>query len=194
MIKLSNLVFGAVACFFLVLFIAGTNAFGVASSYNENTSPFMVYPGMESSVELRLQNMIGNEDVKVSATLTDGAGIASMQTEEYDLPFGVKGVPVIVSILIPEGVSPGTSYSVTVHFESVADGETGGVGLGIGTDYRFKVIVAEEPQEQPAVDETTTSGSFAIWWIIGAIVVILVIWWIIKSSKKTPKATSKKRR
>lgn len=184
----------ALACFFLLAFAVQVNAFGVAGSVNENTSPYIGYPGTEATIELRLQNVIGEEDVTVSAVMLDGAGVAFMQPNTYPVPYGEKNVVVPVTISIPEDVPVGEERTVIIHFETVADGETGGVGLGLGTNYRFKVIVAEEPQAQPPVEETPTRDYTVVLWIVGIIVLLIIIWLIMRSMKGTGNSGSSQKK
>lgn len=174
---------------FLVVFLAGfVEAFGVAGSYSLNT-PYGTYPGEETTVYLTLQNMMSDEDLIVMASLGEGAGIATIESKQYDVPAGTENVKVPVTIKIPESAPLDTEYIVVVNFETVASGDAGGVSFNTGISFAFKVVLAEpapasEPEEKP----------FNVVWVVVILVVIaLIVWWWIRSRKKTALVKRKKK-
>ena len=52
------------------------SAFGITSFYWEPDRSLSLLPGETRNVELQLQNMVGSEDITVSAEVTEGKEIA----------------------------------------------------------------------------------------------------------------------
>lgn len=167
--------------FVLVFASSFGNAFGVSSSYWRG-NPVSVYPGEERVVDLVLQNMVGDEDIRVRAALVGGSEIASTETREYFVPAGTKDTAVPVTIRIPREVELGTTYVVTVSFETVTSGVGGGVAMGTGVDTSFDVVVvAEPPQNSPF------SENYGLWIILAIVVIVLIaaVWIHLKRKKSS---------
>jgi hypothetical protein len=170
----------------LAVFLVGAvSAFGVAYSYSQE-NPYPIVAGESGEVELRLQNMVGGEGAIVKASLKNGAGIAQMTDKEYNVPFGVKNVPVIVSLNIPAGTPDGTEYLVVANFQTVTSGESGVVSFGTGMDVQLPVKVIAKPTEVVLAPPEAEKGTHLAAWllIIGVIILLIIIWWLASRKKK----------
>lgn len=173
----------------LAVFLVSTAAaFGVASSYSQET-PYQIAAGENGEAVFRLQNMMGGEDVTVRAHLKDGAGIAQMEDKEYALPFGAKGLEVPVKISVAEGTPVGTKYVVVANFQTVTPGEAGVVSFGTGMDVQLPVKVIAKPVAPvvPAEEEEKGVSFGVILLIIGVIVLLIIIWWLASRKKGSKK-------
>ena len=81
----------AVSLFVLAFLAAGVLAMGVSSPYWDQ-NPLNLYPGQTENVQLNLQNMVGSDDVTISASITKGSEIASITDAStvYSVPAGTK--------------------------------------------------------------------------------------------------------
>ena len=174
----------------LILNIGFVQAVGVGSSYWKG-SPLRIAAGETKTVNLYLQNMVGDQDITVSAELTGGSEIASTPTREYLVPAKVSDVEVSIEISIPEDFAAGGEYQVTVSFVTRTPGATGAVTLGTGIDTPFDVLVAAEPTLAP---EVGISAGLLIGIIVGVIVIILalVVWLIFRARKKRQEVAMQK--
>ncbi|HLD00456.1 MAG TPA: hypothetical protein VJC39_01805 [Candidatus Nanoarchaeia archaeon] len=112
-------------------------SFGVTTPYWD-TKPLSLHPGESQEVQLLLQNMVGEGDITLLASITEGGNIAQLldQNLNYLIPFGTKDVPVSLRITIPEDASTDGDVKVIVSFKQLvssnAEGEmlqmAGGVG------------------------------------------------------------------
>lgn len=99
----------------IVVFSLFVNAFGVSSSYWKD-NPLIMHAGQTEDVKLLLQNMVGEKDMKVKISIVDGKSIAKLldKNDIYNIPFGVKDVPINIRISIPENANLGENLNVGV--------------------------------------------------------------------------------
>ena len=173
----------------LTLLLSGlVSAFGVSSDYWKG-NPLKISPGETKTISLRLQNMVGSEDINVRAVLIKGSEIASIDERDYLVRYGTKDTEVLITVKIPSDVQVDTNYEVTISFKTLAPGEEGVVSIGTGVDTTFDVLVvpvapvvtAEEPQLAPSL------RSNLAWYVIGAIVLLIIIVIIVMLKKKKEK-------
>ena len=166
---------------FLILLVSFVSSVGVASPVWQG-NPLRISPGETRTVNLELQNMVGDEDVTIRAALKRGFEIASTKEKDYFVKAGTKDtlVPVIVSI--PEDIQVDTTYQVTVSFLTVTPGSSGGVALGTGIDTTFDVLVVELPVAlAPEKPKLEIFSIIAVVIILTAI--ILIVWFFLRRKK-----------
>ena len=89
-----------------VFLIGFVSAFGVSSDYWVG-NPLKISPGETKTISLRLQNIIGAEDIKVKAILKDGQGIATTESKDYLVKAGTKDTEVPITVSIPSNIPLG---------------------------------------------------------------------------------------
>lgn len=126
MSKITRLSIGSLLA--LLLLTPLVAAFGVTAPYWKD-NPLNMYPGQTQTVTLRLQNMVGNEDIALKGEVTDGEEIASLVDTDrtYLVAFGQKNVEVPVEISIPENTPLGGLQEVEVTLTQVPIGEEEGI-------------------------------------------------------------------
>lgn len=158
--------------FVLLIFAQLATAIGVTSPYYD-TKPLGLHPGESVEVQLLLQNMVGGEDVALSASITEGAEIATIVDKKttYLIPFGTKDVPVLVQISLPEDAQIGETRAVKVSFKQEvkqnANGEMLQIAQGVGA-----IIPIQITPWIGSVEES--SGSSALGWVAGGAGLLLV--------------------
>ena len=171
-----------------VFLIGFVSAFGVSSDYWVG-NPLKISPGETKTISLRLQNIIGAEDIKVKAILKDGQGIATTESKDYLVKAGTNDTEVPITVSIPSNIPLGNAYQITLSFDTVTSSDEGAIFLGTGMDTTFDVLVApaapEEVKLAPA--EETKSISTALSWTIGLIILLVLIFVIIKIFRKKKK-------
>lgn len=148
------------------------SAFGVSAPY-WNGNPLTMVRGDTITVNLNLQNMVGDEDVSVKAELISGSDITSLKQNTFTVKAGTSNTLVPLEITIPKDSEPGQIRSVQVEFKTVSNNENG-ISMGTGMTVFFDVVASEE----------TTSNSAMITTIIIALIVLLVILWLVMKKKK----------
>lgn len=161
---------------FLILFLtAFASAWGVSSSYwdkgaNE-PSPLAIYSGETKTVDLNIQNMVGNEDIVVKAEIKKGLEIASLEKDTYSVKLGTSETAPL-KITAPSAIG---TYKVEVEFKTITSGGTGGVAMGTGYTVSFDVVVSEKPEEKPKAAGTLIEVILAVVIIAIAVVTYLII-------------------
>lgn len=180
----------------VILMTSFALAFGVSSPYwKENPVP--VYPGEEKTIYLGYQNMGDSvEDLNVRAEISKGGEIASLSVLDYFVAANTRDTQVAVIVFVPESAVIGTRYEVTVTSRTVTPGTEGGVGLGIGMDTTFDVLVVEKPvekQENVPIElaEKNSSTILVAIFVLIAVIVIAIILLVLINSKKKKSKTSK---
>lgn len=170
--KIDALIYGIIL-FLILLLSSFVGAFGVASPVWRG-NPLIISPGDTKTVTLTLQNMVGNDDVRLRATITNGADIASTEEEDYLVKAQTADTRVPIKVSVPADYAVG-NYSITVSFVTVTPSEEGAVFLGTGIDTTFDVSIrerapaSEEPQLAPPVKSNMR------WYVIGAIILLIII-------------------
>ena len=93
----------------VIMFAFPASAFGASTPYwDEN--PLRLAPGESTIIELTLQNMMGTEDISLSAEITsDGEGIATLVNPDmiYSVPLGTENIKVPIEVTVPTDVNQG---------------------------------------------------------------------------------------
>lgn len=161
------------ASFFAILVLTTlVSAWGVSSPYwsrgAREPSPLKTTVGETEIVDLNIQNMVGNEDITVKATILEGSEIATLEQDTYTLKAGTETIAPL-KIRAPETIG---TYKVKAEFKTVTPGAGGGIVMGTGMTISFDVIVSEKI-EKPGM-KISTGLIVAIILIIVIIVVILI--------------------
>jgi len=152
--------------FLIVILISLVNAFGVSSPYWEG-NPLTMAAGETKTVNLNLQNMVGEEDVNVKVEIKEGLEIASLKEDIYTVKSKTSDTFVPLKIKIPREAE-NTSYKLVAEVRTVTPGGEGGaVMLGTGMTVAFDVLVSGKVE----------SNKFII--IIGACIILAIIIFII---------------
>lgn len=152
MVKTYKILFSTIL---FILLSYSVFAFGVSSPYwDEN--PLYLMPGETKEVTMVLQNMVGEDNIKMTGELNSGSEIAVLINPGiiYDVPLGSSNVLVNLRITVPEDAKPGKEWQVGVLFKTIAD-NTGGVGISGGISKGFKVIVKEEQEVSSEASKET---------------------------------------
>jgi len=159
---------------FIVLLISLTSAFGVSSPYWEE-NPLVVERGGTETVNINIQNMVGDKDIKVKAELLSGSEITSLEEDTFLVQAGTSDTLVPLIVKMPKDAVPGENNSIKVEFKTIQE-DAKGISMGTGMTVAFNVIAGE------AVAETSSKTITVV--IIAAIVLIIIIWVILKNRKK----------
>ena len=170
-----------IACF------TNASAFGVTAAYWEER-PLELSPGETIETGLGLQNMVGGEDIAITAEITSGSEIAEITSgSEYLIPFGSQNaVGITIKITIPETAQIGEEYTVGVTLTTITPGEQGAVAIGSSIEKNFPVIIKAATTETTEEKVTLPVWSIVLIMIAG-IVVILVIILLLKKKKRKKK-------
>lgn len=148
--KITNLIINAII---LISIIPLASAFGVTSPYWED-HVLSMKPGETKEIALILQNMVGGEDIKLKAKIADGTDIASLvDSDIYKINFGEENVEVKVKITIPEDVSFGKKYEVSVLFSQIGEEEGGMVEFTTAVGTRIPIIINKVGETAPVTAE-----------------------------------------
>ena len=170
----------------LIVLPYSVSAFGVTSPYwDEN--PLSMSLGQTKNVDLILQNMVGDEDMLLEATLESGSEIASLTDENlrYEVPFGRKDILVGIVLVVPEDASIGDEYSVAVKFRQIALDDGGMVRITGAVTKTFPVHidpvapVAPEPELAPTTEEGSALA-LTMWIIIAVLIAVSIAVFVIR--------------
>lgn len=167
------------------------------------TSPFFgdyieMYKGERMISTFILQNMVGDEDITVKVTVTEGNNIARIadKKEMYRVPFGRKDIPVNIEITIPENAE--AEYPVKFIINQIAD-EGKGLSLALALEKRFTVRVLDgvrqetnpiqtEPVAQPVVEAPARQYlNDQNVRVIGTLLIVIIIYFMYRLVKKHKK-------
>ncbi len=155
----------------ILILVSLVTAFGISSPYKQDR-PLEMMKGQTETVNINLQNMVGNEDITVRAEVVEGTGIASLTRTTYTVKAKTHDTFVPLKITVPKDAS-GTK-TVKAEFKTVEEGEEGMVTLGTGYAVTFDVIISEK--EIP----TTSTGLIVL---IIIIVLIILAYLVLKKRK-----------
>ncbi len=164
----------------LFILVPSTAAFGVTTLY-WNDKPLFMHPGQSKEIYVELQNMVGGEDLRLKAEITEGSEIADLinPNKEYLVPFGRKDIKVNIRITVPENAALEDRYIVKLSFKQAAKEEgkmvqmSSSVGTAIPVVIKSAKEIPKEPmQEMPAAEERT---SFTTILIVSLILLAIII-------------------
>ncbi len=163
--------------FVLILMLTSiVSAFGVASPYWSG-NPLILGRGETQIVDLNLQNMVGEEDVKVKAELVAGSEITFLPKEIYKVKAGTHDTMVSLKIKIPKEAEVGDVKTISIDFKTISE-DIEGVSLGTGMVTSFDVIVSGEAVK-------SSSEAVVGLLILAIIILVIVIWFVLKRKKNS---------
>jgi len=172
--------FGILSILVAAVVASQVYAFGVSG---EN-GPFTIYPGETKTLSVRLQNMVGGEDLNVRANLTQSAGIATLDKTDYFLKLGTYDNEVNITIHVPDDVPVNTEYHLNIDFVTVIPGSTSGVSFAQGIDKGLTVLVVSKTPEKPQPQAGGIQATTIILIIAAIIIVIIVVLLILRKRRK----------
>ncbi len=163
-------------------------AFGVSSPYWKG-NPLSIYPGETKTVKLSYQNMGEDaEDLNVKAEITKGSEIASLTRQDYSVATNTKDTTVEIVVSVPASAGIGTTYEVTLTSKTITPGTEGGVGLGVGMDTTFDVLVVQQPPvstpQETLAEESSATTWIAIFVLLAVIIISTVLLVLTKKKKR----------
>src|SRR3989344_3562730 len=104
----------------LAMISFNVNAAGVSSPYWDD-NPLYVYSGQVVEFQYTLQNIVGDQNLKMQATVEGDSSIISLIDSNtiYDVPFGRSDIPVNVKITVPSNAQMGQEWQVGLRFDTV---------------------------------------------------------------------------
>lgn len=157
-----------------VMLISLVSAFGVSSPYWDG-NPLVMDRGETKTINLNLQNMVGEGDVKVKAVLVEGSDIITLSKEVYVVEKGTSDTMIPLKISIPKDAVPGETKSIKIEFQTIQD-DSGGISMGTGMSVAFDIIATEE------IKDADTATVLAL--IIATIILAIILWVLLKKKKK----------
>ena len=167
------------------LLVSLVSAFGVSSPY-WGDRPLQMYAGQVVVVPVNLQNMVGNEDFEVSATVTSGKDIASVMKDNYLVRSQTHEVNANVKIVMPSNAKIGDTRKVVIEFKTSPPGESGSISMGTAAIIGFDVITVEKPVEPSNIDANTV-----LLLSLAVVLLILVIFFLIRKNKSNKAVLTK---
>ena len=155
---------------------------GVVTPYwDEN--PLKLSPGESTTVQLSLQNMVGNENLAFEAKISGGNEIATLvdSSNLYLVDFGNRDVPVKVMISVPKNAVVGNKYDVPVSFHEVSSGEGGMLRLATAFTTKIPVLVVGE-QESVLYGQTPKKNNTT--WIILGLIILVAVLFIVRGKRR----------
>ncbi len=140
----------------LVATIPLASAFGVTTHY-WNDKPLIMHPGQTMDIDVELQNMVGDEDIRLQAEITEGSEIATLIDPDsvYAVPLGRKDIKVNIRVAVPENVALEDSYTIQVSFKQVAEEEGKMVQMTASVGATIPVVIKSIEEVPPVVSTPT---------------------------------------
>jgi len=164
------------------------SAFGVSSPYwgGNNPNPLNLARGESVTIDLNLQNMVGDEDVEIVGILKEGSEIATLKGDIFLIKAKTSDTMVPLKISIPRNMPAGTTKKIMVEFKTINSDEEGMVSMGTGMGVSFDVIVTEEI--------ASYNLRMVIGLILGIIILAGIIWWALNGKKPSKRSRKKKKK
>lgn len=149
-----------------LILISFISAFAV-SSRDFESSPLELFPGETQVVTISLQNMVGNENVTVEGSVTQGAEIAKLVGDSniYLVPLGQRTF-INISFSVPEEATIAQIHTVLISFRVLPTGDSKGLGIGSSVEKEIPVLIVSVPKKE--VELTY------VYFIIGLILIVLI--------------------
>jgi len=159
----------------ILVLISFVNAIGMSGDYHSG-NPLKVGPG--ESIEAafgRFQNP-DNISITLKIEISEGGDIATLigdNLNSFVIPAGNLNTPLNVKVSIPEGVSEGTNYTVTIKYTDITDkGGSGMITMAEAKTSSIPILVEKTPIEPPVTPEKPL-GSIA--WVVIVLVLAVII-------------------
>jgi len=158
-----------------LLMISLVSAAGVSSPYWKN-NPLVMAKGETKTINLNLQNMVGNNDIVFNAELVKGSDITSLSKTSYAVQAGTSDTYLPLKVTLPKDIKDGETKTIRVEFTTSSDKETGGVGLTTGFVVEFNVIAEGNA-------ESNVNWILIILTLLALAVLIIILWMIFRKRK-----------
>jgi hypothetical protein len=172
----------------LILNSMFVSAFGVTLPYNpvNGYGEIGLYPGQETEIVFMLQNMVGDNALRIETFIKEGKEIASIKGEnEILIPTKTKDVKVPVKINVPRKALSTDKFLVSVYFKEIPNDKGGSTFLTTGSEQRFYITITTPPS---LLERINAKLPFKIQDTAALLVILLVIliWWFFnkRRSKK----------
>ena len=179
----------AVMFVFAIIFTHSTQAFGVSSPY-WNDNPLILAPGEEANVALNLQNMVGDKDIILRASIKSGGDIATLLDSnlDYSVPIGKDDVNVDFLVNAPKDAKAGDEYIVVISFKQIATTDDNAflqIAGEVTKSIPVKVVARESAISTLAIDDKNkVSNTLIILAIVLAIIVAIIYYLRLKKKKE----------
>jgi hypothetical protein len=178
MIK-NNLQKSVLAGVLVITLLSLISASGVVSPYWSD-NPLRLNPGETTTINLTLQNMVGDQDITFQAKLSSEENIATLinanSEAKYLVPSKTKDVPVTLQIQVPSDAKAGDTYKVDVLFNEIASSQGGMLHVTSSVSTSFPVEVTG--------NNTTAFPSYLAWLLTGLILLVIITMICFKKKKK----------
>ena len=168
--------------FILFSIILTFNAYAGVSSPYWDENPLYVYPEEVKEFNYLLQNMVGDNNITIQATLEPGTTIMEFvdQNTLYNVPLGSSNTPVRMRIIVPGDAQLGQEWQVGVRFTQVPGNAEGPLTIGAAYSKGFKVIVGKpEPSESVSGKVTKPIISSQIINFLILIIALVALWLVV---------------
>ena len=160
----------------ILIFLASSiTAFAVSTAYwTEN--PLILPPGEKVQFKIILQNMAGDQDVSVKASITKGEEIVKIIDEEdsYEVLLGEKK-DVLLEIKLPEETPFGTEDFIEISFTTIIKEEAETLGYGTSVKKKIPYKIEDIVLTSPGEGGFPWAVVIIITLVIGALVIILFV-------------------
>lgn len=157
-----------------IMLVSLVSAFGVSSPYWDG-NPLVLARGESTTVYLNLQNMVGEEDVKVKAELVQGQDVTELPKEMYLVGAGTSDTLIPLVISVSKDAVPGDSQTIRIEFKTVQD-DISGISMATGMTVAFNVVAGQD------IVETNMTMIIAL--VVGVIILALILWFIFKNKNR----------
>jgi|SRR3989338_336837 len=166
--------------FILVIMLIGiVSAFGVGQpcdnfkcygivDSSDNLPALEMTKGEVKTVNVNLQNMVGNESVTVKAEIKEGLSIASINQDTYLVPAQTSNIQAPLVIRISSSAVVGDTTKIVVEFKTVTSGAGGMVAIGTGMTISFDVVIIEKVEQASAYDNVW------LWVVLIAVIAVII--------------------
>ena len=167
------------------------SAFGASADYWDE-KPLQLEAGTSQVVNVRLQNLVGDKDVTLRASVEKGEGIATLMdgSLDYLVPYGDDSVEVSILVEVPEDAKSGEIYDVLVSFRQIASPDDSFLQLAGAVKKTFPVEVVKGEGFFSQSPGEILSGPVAVIilviLIIGALIFVYIKNIKRKESKQSP--------
>ena len=145
------------------------SAFGISSPYWQG-NPLTMEKGEAKTIDLNLQNMVGEEDITVKAEITQGADIAFLEQDTFFIKAGTSDTIIPLKITIPSNIKE-DNKTIKIDFKKISN-DKGGVVIGTGMSVYLDITTKEDSKK----------SNYLLIILGAALIIILII--IIRKKKK----------
>ena len=166
-------IIGGIFLIFLIYLVPFIYSAGLGSPYWEDYPLYMHY-GETKIIHFNLQNRIGDKDMTVKATITEGNDIASLEEQVFTIKAGTSDTMIPVKISIPKDY-PKKMQTVRLDVKEIVEAGGGMIKLGSGWSTAFNVVLSEKPVEKNVFVSIIIILIIALILALSAILILIII-------------------